>query len=277
MRKSESALEAQDVVVRYPKSQDPALSNVSIRVVPGSLVAILGPNGAGKSTLVKVLTGVLPPDAGRLSLFGEDLASLSPRQVARRVAVVPQDVRVAFGFTVREVVTMGRAPHQGAMLVSSSQDDAVVEQVLERTDLAELAHRPVGGLSGGEQKRVAVARALAQQPDVLVLDEATAHLDIRHSVGLHALVRREIRERKLACMAVMHDLNEAAQNADIVVLMDRGVIRAQGAVEDVMTYRTLRDIFGVELYVGVNELDGTRYFIPMRETGPNRSRNGQVP
>jgi iron complex transport system ATP-binding protein len=277
LRNPSSALQAQDVVVRYPKSQDLALSGVSLRVDPGSLVAVLGPNGAGKSTLVKVMTGVLCPDQGRLSLFGEDLSALSPRQIARRVAVVPQDVRVAFGFSVRDVVTMGRAPHQGAMLVSSKQDHDVVEHVLARTNLIQLADRPVGGLSGGEQKRVAVARALAQQPDVLVLDEATAHLDIRHRVGLHALVRREIRERKLACMAVMHDLNEAAQNADIVVLMDRGTIRAQGAVEDVMTYRTLRDIFDVELYVGVNELDGTRYFIPMRESGRGGSRNDEVP
>ncbi|MBI5534997.1 MAG: ABC transporter ATP-binding protein [Deltaproteobacteria bacterium] len=258
-------LEAASVIAGYPGHR-PALIDVSLRLDRGAFTAILGPNGAGKSTLVKVLTGLIRPEKGSVLLFGQDLAATSRREVARRIAVVPQAVHVAFDFRVREVVMMGRAPRQGAMLVASEQDRALVAQVMERTDLVHLAERHVRELSGGEQMRVAIARALAQQPDILVLDESTAHLDLRHTVALHALVRREVRERGLVCVAVLHDLNEAAQNADHVVLLQNGRILSKGDVATVMTYRTLREAFGVELYVGVNELDGTRYFVPMRES-----------
>jgi iron complex transport system ATP-binding protein len=258
------ALETIRICAQYGTSDENRLAEVTMNVLPGELVALVGPNGAGKTTLIRVLTGVLPATAGEVRLFGQPIAGLDRRQIARRIAVVPQHVQVAFGFTVREVVSMGRAPHQGSMLVSTGKDRAVVDAVLEKTGLEALAHRPVTGLSGGEQKRVAIARALAQEPDVLVLDEASAHLDIRHRVELLSLVRTEIRERNLACLSVMHDLSEVAQNADRVVILHDGRVRAQGSVQEVMTYRILRETFGVDLYVGVNELDGTRYFVPIR-------------
>ncbi len=259
------ALEANRVSAQYGTSDKSVVADVSLVVSAGELLAVIGPNGAGKTTLIRVLTGLLPAcPGGEVRVFGHPLHGLDRREIARRVAVVPQHTRVAFGFTVREVVAMGRAPHQGAMLVSTKTDREIVDSVLERTHLTALASRPVSGLSGGEQKRVAVARALAQQPDVLVLDEAGAHLDIRHRIELQSLVRHEIRERNLACLAVMHDLSEVAQNADRVAILHEGRIRAQGTVEQVMTYRILRETFGVDLYVGVNELDGTRYFIPIR-------------
>ena len=259
------ALEARGVSVQYPRSSEPALLDVSLFLHAGEVLATLGPNGAGKSTLLRVLTGVLPPSSGAVFLDGKDVSTLTRRDIARCVAVVPQNVQVAFGFTVREIVMMGRSPHQGGLLVPSKNDREIVEHTLDRTDLLHLAGRPVSSLSGGEQKRVAIARALAQQPNVLLLDEATAHLDIRHAVALHALIRREVEERKLACLAIMHDLNEAAQNANRVVLLDQGRLRAVGTIPEVMTYRILRDTFGVELYVGVNDIDGTRYFVPMRQ------------
>ncbi len=258
------ALEANRVSAQYGTSDKSAVVDVSIVVSAGELLAVIGPNGAGKTTLIRVLTGLLPASPGEVRVFGRPLHELDRREIARRVAVVPQHTHVAFGFTVREVVAMGRAPHQGSMLLSTKTDREIVDSVLERTHLSSLAHRPVSGLSGGEQKRVAVARALAQQPDVLVLDEAGAHLDIRHRIELLSLVRHEIRERNLACLSVMHDLSEVAQNADRVAILHEGRIRAQGTVEQVMTYRILRETFGVDLYVGVNELDGTRYFIPIR-------------
>ncbi len=260
-----AALEASEISARYPGATTPALHHLSLTLSPGEMLATLGPNGAGKSTLLRVLAGVLAPSAGRVLLRGVEIARLDRREIARCVAVVPQNVQVAFGFTVRQVVMMGRSPHQDGLLLADSHDRGVVEQVLERTDLLGLAERPVSSLSGGEQKRVAIARALAQQPQILLLDEATAHLDIRHAVTLHALIRREVQQRKLACLAIMHDLNEAAQNADRVLLLDQGRVRALGRVDEVMTYRLLRETFGVDLYVGVNEVDGTRYFVPMRQ------------
>lgn len=241
-----------------------ALSGVSLTVRSGELCAVLGPNGAGKSTLVKLLSGALRLQRGRALLFGKELATLDRREVARLVAVVPQHVEVAFGFTTREIVMMGRAPHQGAWMRASSADRIAVDRAIDACALGPLAARPVAELSGGEQKRVAIARALAQEAPVLLLDEAGAHLDVRHTIAVHELVRREIARRSIACVAVLHDLNVAARYADRVALLKEGRVVAEGTIEEVMTYRRLKDVFEADLYVGVNEIDDARYFVPMR-------------
>lgn len=243
------------------------LQDVSLRVRAGELCAILGPNGAGKSTLVKLLSGALRPRAGRAAVVGQDLAELDRQAIARMVAVVPQSIEVAFGFSVREVVMMGRAPHQGAWMRASAHDEAAVARALHACELDDLAARAVAELSGGEQKRVAIARALAQEAPVLLLDEAGAHLDVRHSIAVHELLRRELERRDLAVIAVLHDLNAAARYADRVALLKGGRIVGEGTVAEVMTYRRLTEVFETELYVGVNELDDSRYFLPFRPRG----------
>ena len=241
-----------------------ALSSISLSVEPGRICAVLGPNGAGKSTLVRILSGALQPSRGRVTLFGDDLATLDRRALAQRIAVVPQTVEVALGFTVRQVVAMGRAPHQGSWMRASDEDDAAVARAIEACDLARLADRPVMHLSGGEQKRVAIARALAQSARALVLDEAASHLDIRHAIELHEVVCREVVDRQLVCVVVLHDLNAAARYADQIALLKLGKLVACGTIEEVMTYRRLKEVFEAELYVGVNELDNKRYFLPVR-------------
>lgn len=262
---TQAAVELRAVSVGYGGVD--VLHEVSLGVRPGHLCVVLGPNGAGKSTLVKVISGALRPRAGSVLVGGDDAARLDRQAIARRVAVVPQSVEVAFGFSVREVVAMGRAPHQGAWMHATPADLAAVERALEACELTDLAHRPVSALSGGEQKRVAIARALAQEAPILLLDEAGAHLDVRHSIAVHELVRRELQRRELAAIAVLHDLNAAARYADRVALLQGGRIVAEGTVEEVMTYRRLTAVFETELYVGVNELDGARYFLPFRPRG----------
>lgn len=257
------ALELRGISAGYPSGRL-ALEGVSLSVRRGELCAVLGPNGAGKSTLVRIISGALPPVAGEALLLGEPLRSLDRRAIARRLAVVPQAAPPPLGFTVREVVQMGRAPHQGAWMRATARDDEAVQRALAACELEGLADRPVAELSGGEQRRAAIARALAQEAEVLVLDEPGAHLDVRHSIDLYEVVRREVAERRLACVAVLHDLNAAAQYADRVALLKGGRLLACGTVEEVMTYRRLKDAFEAELYVGVNELDGTRYFLPVR-------------
>lgn len=251
------------VDARYPDGTM-ALSGISLSVKAGEICAVLGPNGAGKSTLVRLLSGALRPSRGRVTLFGDDLAKLDRKALAQRIAVVPQTVEVALGFTVRQVVAMGRAPHQGAWMRSTTEDEAIVARALLACDLVHLSQRPVTNLSGGEQKRVAIARAMAQSARALVLDEAASHLDIRHAVDLHEVVCREVAERQLVCVVVLHDLNAAARYADRVALLKAGHLVASGTVEEVMTYRRLKDVFETELYVGVNELDNKRYFLPVR-------------
>lgn len=257
------AIALESVGARYPTGGR-ALDDVSFSVRAGEICAVLGPNGAGKSTLVRLLSGALKADRGEIRLFGEGLGGLDRKALARRVAVVPQATPAALGFSVREVVMMGRAPHQGGWMSASPADDAAVEKALQACDLLDLQRRPVAELSGGEQKRAAIARALAQGAAILVLDEASAHLDVRHSIAVHEVVRREVEERGLACLAVLHDLNVAAQYADKVALLKGGRLVAFGAVEEVMTYARLKDVFEAELYVGVNELDNARYFLPVR-------------
>lgn len=257
------ALELRGVSASYGHGIQ-ALEDVSLAVRAGEICAVLGPNGAGKSTLVRVLSGTLKPDRGTISIFGEDLTALDRRAIARRVAVVPQSVEVSLGFTVREVVMMGRAPHQGTWMRASKADEEAVEKAIEACDLTALRDRPVSNLSGGEQKRAAIARALAQEAKVLLLDEAGAHLDVKHSIAVHEVVHKEVEERGLACVAVLHDLNVAAQYADRVALLKGGKLLAHGSVEEVMTYARLKDVFEAELYVGVNELDNARYFLPVR-------------
>lgn len=257
------ALELRGVSASYGHGIQ-ALEDISLAVRSGEICAVLGPNGAGKSTLVRVLSGTLKPDRGSISTFGEDLAALDRRAIARRVAVVPQSVEVSLGFTVREVVMMGRAPHQGTWMRASEADEEAVERAILACDLTALRDRPVANLSGGEQKRAAIARALAQEAKILLLDEAGAHLDVKHSIAVHEVVQKEVEERGLACVAVLHDLNVAAQYAHRVALLKGGKLLAHGSVEEVMTYARLKDVFEAELYVGVNELDNARYFLPVR-------------
>ena len=226
---------------------------------------MLGPNGAGKTTLVRVLSGLLPPLRGEVRLLGMPLGDRSRTEIAKALAVVEQvQEGTAMGFTVREVVSMGRAPHQGAWMRTTEADTSLVDDALARCDLVALADRPAHQLSGGEQKRVAFARALAQEPKVLLLDEPGAFLDVRHQLDLYELLANQVREKNLACLVVMHDLNLAAQFADRVVLVKNGHVVAMGTVPEVMTYRILKETFDADLYCGVNELDDTRFFLPRR-------------
>ena len=240
------------------------LQAVNLHVAAGEIVCVLGPNGAGKTTLVRVASGLLAPWSGEVRLLGEPLATRSRTDVARVLAVVEQMQDVAGSFTVRDVVAMGRAPHQGSWMRSSEQDERIIEDAIARCDLRELASRPARALSGGEQKRVAVARALVQEPKVLLLDEPGAFLDVRHQLDLYELLATEVKQRGMACLVVMHDLNIAAQFADRVVLMKDGRVVAAGGVADVMTWKTLKETFDADLYCGVNDLTGARFFLPMR-------------
>ncbi len=240
------------------------LSDIDLELRPGEVNVLIGPNGAGKSTLVRVIAGLMRPSAGRVCLLGDDIARLDRGAVARRVAVVPQSEDPAFGYSVRQVVALGRAPHQGAWMRPSSADEIAVDESLAACEIEHLAERDVTTLSGGESKRVIVARALAQRAPILLLDEAGAHLDVRHALDLHELLRKQVAERKLACLAVLHDLNIAAQFADRVALLVGGRLEAHGPVDEVMTWKRLRDAFGTDLYVGVNEITQMRYFVPMR-------------
>ncbi len=263
------ALEASAVTVFYagakaasaPSERAPALRDVTLRVTPGEMVAVLGPNGAGKTTLLRVLAGTRVADRGVARLFGDDLAKLTRPEIAKRLAVVTQSERVAFGYRVREVVMMGRAPHQAGWLTARPEDEAIVLEVLDACGLLPLADRRADTLSGGEQKRMQIARALAQRPKVLLLDEPSAFLDVRHQIAVHDLLRRRVTEDGLACVVVMHDLALAARYATRVALLAEGELVALGTPDEVLVAERLRAAFDVDIEVGVHAPTGARFFL----------------
>lgn len=251
-------LEAAGVAVDAGRRR--VVEGVSLALRPGQLVVVLGPNGAGKSTLLRALAGLVVPSQGAILLDGQPIGALSRRDVARRVAVVPQQIELPEDQTVREVVASGRAPHRNALFWPNPGDAAIVEEALASCDLLPLADRPLAHLSGGEQRRAIVARALAQTTPILLLDEPTAHLDLKHAHELLLLLRRLIDRRDLAALAVLHDLNLAARFADHVILLRAGAIAAQGSPSEVLQPATLEAVFEIPL---VSFADGdTRAFAP---------------
>jgi iron complex transport system ATP-binding protein len=258
------AIEAAGVAFGYVPGAPPVLRDVSIGVRTGEFLGILGPNGVGKSTLLRLMAGLVAPTAGTVRLAGRDAAALGRPAAARVVAVVPQREPMIFGFTAREVVAMGRAPHTGLFGTLGAGDREVIDAALARCDAVHLAHRPLAELSGGEQKRVLIARALAQRTPVVLLDEPVAFLDIKHQLAVCELLARGVAGGEFTAVAVLHDLNLAAQFCDRLLLLADGTVAALGAVDEVMTYQRVRGVFDAEVYVGQNELNGTRFFVPMR-------------
>jgi iron complex transport system ATP-binding protein len=239
-----------------------------MRVGEGEVAVLLGPNGSGKTSLLRVAAGLLDVTEGEVLIFGQPARELDRRRLARLVAFVPQNETVAFGFRVREVVAMGRAPHQGRWMREREQDRAIVDEALARCDLARLETRRVEELSGGEQRRVAVARALAQQPRVLLLDEPAAFLDVRHRLDLHDLLREVVARDRIACVVAVHELDLAAQLAAHVLLLRDGRIVAAGSPEEVMTPARLRETFDADVDVSVHAPSGRRYFVIGRDRPP---------
>jgi iron complex transport system ATP-binding protein len=257
-------LELDEVSVRYAGTPTSALSEVTLRVRPGHVAALLGANGAGKSSLLRVAAGLVAPTAGTVRIGGRDTRHDTRLAFARRVAFVPQTEAIAFGFRVRDVVAMGRAPHQGTWMRETSEDRVAIDQALERCDLVDLADRRVETLSGGELRRVSIARALAQRPRVLLLDEPAAFLDMRHRLTFYSLLAEVAQGQQMACAVAMHDLDAAARFATEVVLLHAGRVLASGAPSEVMTVEKLRAALGAEIVAGVHAPSGQRYFLPLK-------------
>jgi iron complex transport system ATP-binding protein len=221
------------------------LAQASLALAFGEVLVLAGRNGAGKTTLLRVATGLAAPSAGSVVLEGRALAALSRREIARTLALVPQDTSVPFPFTVEEIVLLGRAPHLGAFGFESRDDRRIAGACMERLGIGALAPRSIQELSGGERQLAMIARALAQTPRILLLDEPVAHLDLAHRLALEELLRELAREGK-AALLVSHDLAGAARAADRVALLAGGRVLACGAVREVLRAELVREAFGVE-------------------------------
>lgn len=240
-------LEIQSLSVGYGSHQ--VLYDINLHIRSGEIVALIGPNGAGKTTLIRVVSGVIHPQSGNLFAKGEDLVRMASAQRARKLSVVPQARNLPEMYTVRQTVLLGRTPYIGWLGQSSERDLVRVRWALERTETLELADRRIGELSGGEQQRVLLARALAQETPILLLDEPTAHLDLHHQTTILDLVYTLTRENNLTVLMALHDLNLAAIYADRVALLVDGHLRAVGTPNEVLTSDQLSDAYRLPLHV----------------------------
>lgn len=225
------------------------IRELSFAVAPGEVLGLIGPNAAGKTTVIRLLSKVLVPSRGEIYVQGEALRSLGRAEVARRLAVVPQDVAHGFPFTAQELVLMGRFAHAPGRFFESPADVRIAREAMELTGVHTLAGETLDRLSGGERQRVVFARALAQEPRLLVLDEPTAHLDLRYQAECVALLRRLHREQGLGILLVSHDLNMAAELSDRLLLMSSGAAVTTGTPEEVLQESTLERVYGCRVVV----------------------------
>lgn len=241
---------------QHPSDNSFGLRDITFSVEQGEFFSILGPNGSGKTTLLRVLDRIFLPTSGTVLIFGKDYRTFTRKEIARRIGVVPQEHPFIFPFTVREVVTMGRTPHVRGLGFESKHDEDTVARAMELTDIIHLAEKPITRLSGGERQRVFIARALAQEPDILLLDEPNAHLDITHQLDILHLTRSLSNQRGLTVLAVFHDLNLAALFSTKILLLANGTMIALGTPQEVLTQNAISTVFHTKVTVDQHPFAG---------------------
>ncbi|AYY11876.1 ABC transporter ATP-binding protein [Actinobacteria bacterium YIM 96077] len=248
--------------VRASYDSEPVLTGVSVDLIPGGVTVLVGPNGSGKSTLLRTLARLHVPDTGTVTVDGVDTCGLRGRELARRLAFLPQSSPIPAGITAHELVSHGRYAHRGALGRARDADREAVEWALHVTGTSEFADRHVDGLSGGERQRVWIAMVLAQQTGVLLLDEPTTYLDLRYQVEILSLVRRLADEHGITVGLVLHDLNQAAAYADRIVVLAGGAVYAVGAPDSVLTNTTIEAAFGLSVHVVPHPYTGRPTCLP---------------
>lgn len=248
------ALRLEDLTFAYGRRV--VLADINMSIMAGEMWGVIGPNGSGKSTLIRGISGVVSPSRGRITLMGEDISRLSRSYLARKVAIVPQNPNLPEAFTVLDVVLMGRTPHLRLLQTEGPKDMAAVKQAMETTNTWELAGARIGELSGGERQRVVIARALAQEPQLLLLDEPTAHLDICHQGAVLDLIKDLNQKQGLTVLAVFHDLNLAAMYCERVCVLAKRRLFCQGDIREVITTRNIEAAYGVRVCVLPHPVNG---------------------
>ena len=256
---SPTAIEACNVSFRYEKGLP--LTDVSFTLAQGELMALIGANGSGKTTLLKLLLGFLLPSTGSVELFNVPLLSYAPRERARQIAYVSQQPVTNFPLTVFELVALGRYPHASRLGLAEA-DNSAIQEAMERTASKPLAARRFTSLSGGEQQKVLIARALAQSARILLLDEPTLHLDLNYQLQILGALKSLCAEKRIAVITVLHDLNLVSLFADKALLLHRGKARACGPAGGVVNETEIKDLWGVDIKALTDDETGVRYFVP---------------
>jgi iron complex transport system ATP-binding protein len=242
--------------VAFAYTDEMVLRDVSFDVVPGEFLSVIGPNGSGKTTLLKLLYRHLSPSEGIIYLNNAPIESISRRNLSQKIAVVSQVPQFHFGLTALELVLMGRSPHMGLLAFEGKQDFEIALETMALTDVSDFSDRSIFSLSGGELQRVVIARALAQEPQAMLLDEPTSYLDIKHQIGICQLLKTMNKDKGITIIAVFHDINLASCFSDRVMIMKDGKIHGIGPPEDMITKETLESVYGCQVYVDENPLIG---------------------
>jgi len=238
----------------YAYGKSAVLKHVRFSVASGDFFVIIGPNGSGKTTLMKLMAGLEKLPEGNLSILGREIQNYKKKDLARKIAFVPQEVPTDFPFSVMEVVLMGRSPYQGTLGLERARDVEKARQAITFTGISHLADRKLNALSGGERQRVFIARAICQEPEIMLLDEPTASLDLAHQIRIMDLMEKLQQEKKITIVMVSHDLNLAAMYGTRLLLLNKGEIVKIGLPEEVLTFQTLEDAYGCTLLVDENPL-----------------------
>ncbi|MFX1260053.1 MAG: ABC transporter ATP-binding protein [Promethearchaeota archaeon] len=244
------------------------LDDISLQFGKGQLYGILGPNGSGKTTFLKILSGLLKLNYGKVIVDELDIKKLSSREIAKKIALVPQTSHIDFDFSVKEIVMMGRYAHVGRFSQESLKDKKIVDDILNQFDLIELKDRYFNELSGGEQQKVIIARAIAQQSKIILLDEPTTHLDINYQIEFMEMIKQYIKEGMIV-VVVLHNLNLATQFCDKVVLLDEGRIKAFGSIEEIITRDNIKSVYKIDVIVRKNVFTNSIYITPLRYEVPS--------
>jgi iron complex transport system ATP-binding protein len=256
-------LRINNIACRYDAAN--VLENIDFSAKGGDFIGVVGPNASGKSTLLKSISKVLKPHTGVVFLNERDVHTLKSAEIAKNLAVVPQESMISFAFTALEVVLMGRTPHLNRFEMESRQDLAIAQKSMELTNTWYLAERPIDTLSGGEKQRIIIARALTQEPRVLLLDEPTDHLDINHQIEILDLIKRLSKEKEMVVIGVFHDLNIVSQYCDRLILLHKGRIFAAGGAGDVLTGENIEKVYGVKVTVKEDDISGKLLIHPQRK------------
>ena len=266
---SQLPLQADSLGFSYSKS-DWQLADICLELTSGMVLGIIGPNGAGKSTLIRILAGVESDYSGTVELFNTDMRKLHRRKIAAKMAYLPQSVNAVFDFSVEEIVAMGRFPHISGIGILSSQDREIIDKCMCTTQVSKFAKRKISQLSGGERQRVMLASVLAQQPEVLLLDEPTAGLDLHHQVSFFNLLK-ELAGKGMAIAVVTHDLNLAAHSCGQLLLLKRGSVVKHGSVEQVLQQETITKVYGQQVYLSRHPATNQPVVLPYSIQGESRA------
>jgi iron complex transport system ATP-binding protein len=247
-------IEVNSISFRY--LEDWVLQDISFHVRRGEFIGVIGPNGSGKTTLLKILDHLLSPQQGEILFDHVPLKAMHRRDIAKRIAVVAQETYSLFPFRVIEIVLMGRSPYLGHLMFENEKDLAIAKKAMEWTEIIPISERSIDELSGGERKRVFIARALAQEPEVILLDEPTSNLDIHHQIEFLDLILSLNRERGLTIFMASHDLNLASEFCDRLILLQKGAIHTIGTPEKVITRENIEQVYGCEVWVDQNPVSG---------------------